>query len=176
MFHTERLHVEAFDETLARHALEDRPAFSKALNASVHDDWPLEDMRGLLGFLVCELAKTPGSHQYGGAIILEDPGIVIGDVGFHQLGDDIVLREGAAEIGYSIVPEYRERGIATEAVNGMCDWGFQRLGLKRIYARCDKGNLASQRVLKKAGFSEVPSDLTHLLMFERAVSAVGSRG
>jgi RimJ/RimL family protein N-acetyltransferase len=167
LFETERLRIEALDASLVKLALEDRPGLARALEATVHPDWPQPDMAGLLGFLLSELSKRPGSHQYGGLIVAKDPAVVVGDIGFHQLPDDIVIREGSGEIGYSVVPEWRGNGLATEAVGGLTEWGFGKLGLQRIYAHCAPDNVPSHRVLLKNGFQQVSNETSAMLLFER---------
>jgi RimJ/RimL family protein N-acetyltransferase len=57
-----------------------------------------------------------------------------------------------AEIGYSVVAEFRDRGIATEAVDALVDEGFNRLLLRRIRAYCVPENVSSLSVLRRAGF------------------------
>ena len=58
----------------------------------------------------------------------------------------------SAELGYWLGEEYWGRGIATRAIRAMVVHGFQKLGLVRIYARVFERNVASMRVLEKAGF------------------------
>jgi RimJ/RimL family protein N-acetyltransferase len=59
---------------------------------------------------------------------------------------------GAAEIGYWMDPRARGRGIATVAVQALCQWAFPELGLALIEWHCEVGNVASRRVAEKAGF------------------------
>ncbi len=59
-----------------------------------------------------------------------------------------------AEIGYSIVRDFRGRGVAREAVQGMIDEAFSQASLQRINAYCVPENHASRRVLKRLGFQE----------------------
>jgi len=59
-----------------------------------------------------------------------------------------------ASIGYWVSKAYRGRGIATEAVKLIVDFGFNKLKLKRIYAEVKKGNIQSSRVLEKVGFEK----------------------
>jgi RimJ/RimL family protein N-acetyltransferase len=58
----------------------------------------------------------------------------------------------SAEIGYSVVRAYRQRGIATEAVAALIEEGFLRGRLERIRAYCLPENHFSRAVLKRAGF------------------------
>lgn len=56
------------------------------------------------------------------------------------------------ELGYWLGEEHWGRGIVSEAVKAMVQHAFQDLGLRRVYARIFSNNLASKRVLEKAGF------------------------
>lgn len=60
----------------------------------------------------------------------------------------------AAEVGYSVIRAYRDRGIATEALQALVDEAFTRLEMRRVRAYCVPENLASRRVLMNAGFGE----------------------
>lgn len=57
-----------------------------------------------------------------------------------------------AEVGYSVAPWARGRGIAGTALRTLCDWGFRALALDRIEWRALVGNAGSRRVAEKAGF------------------------
>ena len=63
---------------------------------------------------------------------------------------DVYCRD--AEIGYSLLPEYRSRGIMTEAARRICELAFPELDLVRITGLVYVPNVASQRVLEKNGF------------------------
>jgi RimJ/RimL family protein N-acetyltransferase len=58
------------------------------------------------------------------------------------------------EIGYSIVRDFRGRGIATEAVAALIEEGFESAGLQRIRAYCVPDNLSSRRVLRNNRFED----------------------
>ncbi|WBB56616.1 GNAT family N-acetyltransferase [Verrucosispora sp. WMMD573] len=57
-----------------------------------------------------------------------------------------------AMLGYSLLPRWRGRGYATRAVRLLTRWGFDHVGLSRLWAGTLPENAASQRVLEKAGF------------------------
>jgi [ribosomal protein S5]-alanine N-acetyltransferase len=81
------------------------------------------------------------------AIVVE--GAAVGGIGliFH---DDIYHR--SAELGYWLGEAYWGRGLVTEAVGGVVEWGFANFDIARIYAGVLEWNPASARVLEKAGF------------------------
>ncbi|NJD11493.1 MAG: GNAT family N-acetyltransferase [Gemmatimonadetes bacterium] len=58
-----------------------------------------------------------------------------------------------AETGYWIGVPYWGQGFATEALRAVCRYGFEDLGLGRIYAQHVAWNPASGRVLEKAGMT-----------------------
>ena len=70
------------------------------------------------------------------------------------VGLAIVDCDHKAEIGYWFGREYWGQGFCTEAVVAVIDYGFETLGLHRIFARHIARNIASARVLEKAGFSK----------------------
>lgn len=58
-----------------------------------------------------------------------------------------------AEVGYWIGEEHWGKGIATQAVKLIAAYGFDTLGMNRLYASVFSPNKASARVLEKAGFT-----------------------
>lgn len=61
--------------------------------------------------------------------------------------NDPEQREG--NIGYELDPAYWGRGYATEAAGTMLSYGFEQLGLHRVWAECVANNTASAHVLEK---------------------------
>lgn len=57
------------------------------------------------------------------------------------------------EIGYSIVRDFRGRGIAREAVCALLDEAFSQAALVRVNAYCLPENAPSRRLLERLGFS-----------------------
>jgi ribosomal-protein-alanine N-acetyltransferase len=67
-----------------------------------------------------------------------------------------------ARMGYWVDVELIGRGLATAAVNGVCDYARERWNLHRIEAGTNVENVASQRVLAKCGFEEIGLSRSHL--------------
>jgi len=63
--------------------------------------------------------------------------------------NNLERREG--NIGYELDPVYWGRGYATEAARAILAFGFQDLGLHRIWADCVAENTSSAHVLEKLG-------------------------
>jgi [ribosomal protein S5]-alanine N-acetyltransferase len=66
-----------------------------------------------------------------------------------------VRSTGAIEILYSLRPRYWRQGLATEAARAVLMYAFEDLGLERIVAYFDQGNVASAGVLRRLGLCEV---------------------
>jgi RimJ/RimL family protein N-acetyltransferase len=58
------------------------------------------------------------------------------------------------EIGYSLLPNERRKGYCSEAIKIMVDYLFLSKDTGRIQAQTDPRNIASQKVLEKAGFKK----------------------
>ncbi len=57
-----------------------------------------------------------------------------------------------SEIGYMLLPEYHGKGITTEAIQLMIDYGFNQMNMHSLEGIIDPANTASARVLEKNGF------------------------
>ena len=60
----------------------------------------------------------------------------------------------SAEVGYFVGEQYWNRGYATEALMLVVNFAQHRHGFKRLFATVFDFNLASMRVLEKAGFKK----------------------
>ena len=81
------------------------------------------------------------------AIAVDDE--AVGSVGFVLRTD---VERVSAEIGYWLAEPLWGRGITTEALTALTKYAFGTHGLTRIYALPFAWNLASCRVLEKAGY------------------------
>ena len=62
------------------------------------------------------------------------------------------------DFGYAILPEYWGQGYATEALTTIIDYAFEQLNAQKIYGECDVENVASMRVMEKAGLDRQEAD------------------
>jgi RimJ/RimL family protein N-acetyltransferase len=97
----------------------------------------------------CEHAAYRWLAGIRAAVSIRDAatGTFAGDLGLFNL-DGI----GQGMIGYSMCPPWRGRGYASRAARLIADWAFTDVGLARLIAGVAPDNMASQRVLTRAGF------------------------
>ena len=82
-------------------------------------------------------------------VILKTSHKLIGTCGFVAWN----VTHARAEIGYALGRAYWGQGLMTEAAREVVEFGFERLDLNRIEARCEVPNVASARVMEKLGMS-----------------------
>jgi RimJ/RimL family protein N-acetyltransferase len=97
-------------------------------------------------FISAMLAADQNS-SYARAITVND--IAIGSIGVFRKDN---IHRLTAEMGYYVAEEYWGQGVATEAVKQMCRFVFDNTDVVRIFAEPFDYNIASCRVLEKAGF------------------------
>ena len=78
--------------------------------------------------------------------IVDEAGELLGSIAMS------VRRFSVGHIGYWVVPAARRRGVASKALQTLCRWAVDELGLKRLELMTDPDNVASQGVAEKAGF------------------------
>lgn len=73
-------------------------------------------------------------------------------------------------LGYALGRKYWNKGITTQAIKQICDFGFNKLKLNKIIADNDEDNPASGRVLEKNGFKFIRKEKkrkTNVIFWER---------
>ena len=85
-----------------------------------------------------------------GQFAIEVNGELAGGVGFIVGRAE---RAGTASIGYWLGRRHWGRGVMTEAVQTATQWAFDTWRVRRIWANVMDPNVASARVLEKAGYA-----------------------
>jgi RimJ/RimL family protein N-acetyltransferase len=86
-------------------------------------------------------------------VLVAEDGSVLGRFNLIFAGD------GTAELGYRVAQHAAGRGVATATVQELCRLAAARHGLRTLRAATSHENVASQKVLIKAGFVPVgPAD------------------
>lgn len=123
--------------------LENRAYFAKSI--SDRGDAYFEEFDERLNEL---LAADDGASY----VLVDDDGSVLGRFNLYFAGD------GVANLGYRVAEHAAGRGLATASVREMCELAADR-GLRTLRAATSLQNVASQKVLTKAGFVAVgPAD------------------
>lgn len=131
------------------------------------EDFPFDgDVIGVTAFLRATVAN--GDQRPFGfyRITRTTDGKAIGGIGFKGRPTD-----GCAEVGYGLAPSARGNGYAAEALSALLKLAAEH-GVSRVIADTDKGNIASQRTLLRAGFRQTGSE-GDLYLYE-ALSALAT--
>ena len=82
-------------------------------------------------------------------LLFSGDGSVVGRFNLYDLADR------TAEVGYRVAEHVAGRGVATKALRTLCRLAADQHGLRTLKAGTSHENVASQRVLEKAGFESV---------------------
>lgn len=121
--------------------------------AAAFADGELSEADNISPFRRDELAvELPGFVANGelARLVVADvhTGVTFGGGTLHHLDAE----RGIIEIGYWLFPRARGRGIATRVARALAEYAFT-LGIERVAAYVEVGNVPSERVLERAGFT-----------------------
>jgi [ribosomal protein S5]-alanine N-acetyltransferase len=131
-----------------------RPEPVEGQQPAWHPEYPLPDSLDAIAMVIAAHEAMTGAVQQPPTwwihqIVVD--GVVVGDIGFHGPPG----LEKAVEIGYSVVPAWRRRGVATWACEVILQQAWQD-GAEIVIAETDQDNVASQAVLLGNGFRRRP--------------------
>lgn len=138
------------------------PVFALFSDAETMRHWPRAPMQRIdeaAGYIAECAAHFEGGGRIDWIVALPHADDAIGTC---TLYDIEAGRE--ASIGYALLPAHRGRGLASDAVTTATAWAFRTLHLERIQATVAPANVASQRLLTRAGFARVAEDRYCLLV------------
>ncbi len=100
-------------------------------------------------------------------VLVDEDGSVLGRFNLYD------IKDGTAELGYRVAQHVAGRGVATATVRELCRLATARDGLRELRAATARENVASQKVLTKAGFVPVgqPTPPTSAVSQARCISA-----
>jgi [ribosomal protein S5]-alanine N-acetyltransferase len=93
-------------------------------------------------------AKIETNEGINWAITLKGDPKLIGLIGHYRIKPE----HFRAEIGYMLLPEFNGKGIITEAIKEVVNYGFKVMQLHSIEAIIAPENFGSEKVLQKNGF------------------------
>ena len=92
--------------------------------------------------------KTEKNEGINWAITLKGSSKMIGIIGHYR----VKWEHFRSEIGYMLLPEYQGKGIISEAIQLMINYGFYEMQMHSLEAIIDPKNTASAKVLEKNNF------------------------
>jgi len=146
---TERLRLVPLDEESMEALL-----LSGEVPFAVPSDWPDEHDARFLAIRLKQLRESPERRAWPVCAIVLD-GAMIGHIGYHgPPGVNARRARDAVEVGYTVFPEHRRRGYATEAVRGLIEHARAQ-GVHRVIASVGPKNEPSLALVRRLGFVEV---------------------
>ena len=85
-----------------------------------------------------------------GIYFVDEPEKLLGIIGHYRIKPE----HHRAEVGYMIFPEHNGKGIITEALQKVVEYGFKEMKLHSMEAILDPENKGSEKVLQKNGFTK----------------------
>jgi ribosomal-protein-alanine N-acetyltransferase len=79
-------------------------------------------------------------------VLFDRDGSIVGRFNLYDVED------GTAKVGYRVAERAAGRGVASEALRELCRRAADDHGLRTLSAEAGRANVASRRVLEKAGF------------------------
>ncbi len=137
----------------------DVDAAATLIGASIPPGWP--DDAELLALRLGQLDEDPSLQEWLlRAICARGGHEVVGHIGFHTAPGPDYLDEwfpGAVEFGFTIVPDRRRMGYATEASVALMEWARSVHQVPGFVLTVSPDNTASQRLAAALGFRRVGS-------------------
>lgn len=133
-------------------AIEDASDIAKALNNkkvldNLRDGLPYPYTAEDAKAFITSMLQADKNTTYSFAITVEN--VAIGSIGVFRKDN---IHSKTAEMGYYISEQYWGKGIGTSAVKQVCRYIFENTDIIRVFAEPFADNIASCRVLEKAGF------------------------
>ncbi|MGG1687979.1 GNAT family N-acetyltransferase [Pseudalkalibacillus sp. NRS-1564] len=115
---TDRLTIIPFSFDLIK-AMTDKKELEKLLHVEVPEEFKNVQFEEFLPFHLNDSAISRVSHKWEGILIHTSDEKVIGTMGYKNMEASSNL-----EVGYHLIPEYRNKGYAIEMASALVHWAF----------------------------------------------------
>jgi ribosomal-protein-alanine N-acetyltransferase len=155
--------LDAFVDGNANHARE-------LVDYTVPADFPDAAAAEVLEIRRMQLAADPARAPWSvRAMVRRDGRLMVGFVNFHgPPGTNDIEVADAAELGWTVFPEHRRQGYATETALRLMNWARAEHGVRRFISSTTPGNAPSLRVHEKLGFQATGQVVDGEIIFELA--------
>ena len=126
-------------DSLVRHA--NNPDIAKFMMDGFPHPYTEENGKAFIAFAT----KDDPIHIFA----IDVNGEAVGGIGIHPQAD---VQRKNEELGYWLAEPFWGKGIITNAIKQVIEFGFKTYDINRIFARPYGTNIGSQKVLEKAGF------------------------
>ena len=110
--------------------------------SSMHYDLPIVLDKTILWF------RNNQDNRNRVDVVFEDSGKLVAMGGLTGIDGSL----GKAELYIFVDPFLHSKGTGTTATRLLCEYGFDTLGLNKIYLVTNESNIAAQRAYEKVGF------------------------
>lgn len=101
-----------------------------------------------LDFILTIKKRTQNNETFYFGITYKNQQNLIGTICLYRFSDD----RTEAEVGYELLPEFHKKGIMSETLSAVLNFGFNELNLQTILAFTNKFNENSKTLLLKHDF------------------------
>lgn len=143
---TERLVLRSIDESHVEDILKIRS--NEVVNQFVKRISPKTNYDAL-DFILTIKKRVENKETYYWGISLKDQQGLIGTICLYRFSED----RTEAEVGYELLPAYHRKGIMSETITAVLNFGFDELYLNEILAFTNKFNENSKSLLLKHQFT-----------------------
>lgn len=142
---TERLILHPLNENHVEDILKIRS--NEITNKFVKRNTP-KDNHDALQFILMIKERILKKQSFYCGISLKNQSDLIGTICLYNFSEDRKI----AEVGYELLPDYHRKGIMSEALKAVLNFGLNELHLDEIVAMTNKFNENSKGLLFKSGF------------------------
>lgn len=122
------------------------------LDVQLPDEFPREGERRFLNFRLGQMRADERFETWCPNVVVLD-GRMIGHAGYHgPPGQNSTQDPHAVEFGYTIYPEWRGNGYATQAAVMLMDLAEERAGIRHFVLAVAPDNEPSLAIVRKLGF------------------------
>ncbi len=131
----------------------DRAGAEAIAGLTLPSDWPDEHDSRFLRRRLDQMRGDPSSQQWlvRAMALRTQQRPMVGHIGFHGSPEAV----GRAEMGYTVLPNCRRRGYATEAARALMDWAAGEHRVHRFFVSIAPDNGSSLAMAARLGFRQV---------------------
>ncbi|MFJ5562308.1 GNAT family N-acetyltransferase [Lysinibacillus xylanilyticus] len=146
---TKRLRLIPLNAKFLDILINDEQSLAIELSVSSKKAFLDEELRQALKFRLSKVLENEQNYIWytNWLIVSKEENCIVGGIMLKGLPNE----QGEVVIGYYTFPQYQGKGYMTETVRMMKDWLLRQSKVKYVIADTDKKNIASHKVLRKAG-------------------------